>query len=124
MSDLRFQKSEDRGWSWEGKLGAGVGEGKRADQWWWGRNEKFKMRNEKVGELSFGRSWRGGGKKVRSWSWRGRTERSGGRARKNGYLVFCKMGLKWKAKRASRKKTRKKSEIGLTGYIGVGSLIL
>jgi len=31
-----------------------VGEGKRADRWWWGRNEKLKMKNEKVGEFE---SW-------------------------------------------------------------------
>jgi len=49
-------------------LGSGVGGGKRADRWRWGRNEKLKMKNEKVGEfeswadLEVARTWRGGGR--------------------------------------------------------------
>lgn len=36
----------------------------------------------------------------------------------NGYLVLCKMWLKWKgeAKQVIGKKSRKKTEIGLTGF--------
>jgi len=40
----------------------------------------------------------------------------------NGYLVLCKMWLKWKAKRAIRKKIRKKSKIGLTGVGGLAKM--
>jgi len=37
-------------------------------------------------------------------------------------LVLCKMWLKWKAKRAIRKKIRKKSKIGLTGVGGLAKM--
>ena len=48
-------------------------EGKMADRWW-GRNEKLKMKNEKVGEFE---SWAGLG--GRSWGLGEERGRTGGR---------------------------------------------
>jgi len=65
------------GRSWSGR--SGVSGGKRADRWWWGRNEKLKMKNEKVGEFE---SWAGLG--GRSWGLGEERGRTGG-----GGLGFC-----------------------------------